>query len=467
MTNTATRAAYQLVKADLEAIVAEAASLRDAGHGSVVTFSPKVFIPLTHLCRDVCHYCTFAKAPRQLSKAFLEPDEVLDIVRAGAGAGCTEALFTLGDRPETRYAAARTALAALGHRSTLSYLVEVARRVHEETGLLPHLNPGVMSRDELAELRPVAASMGLMVETTADRLGARGGPHFGSPDKEPQRRLEVLRLAGEAQIPFTTGLLIGIGETRHERIDTLLAIKAVHERYGHIQEVIIQNFRAKPGTRMAGAPEPSFDELRWTIAAARLLLGPDMNIQAPPNLSDPDALHDLIRAGINDWGGVSPVTADHVNPERRWPSRERLAEATARAGKILVGRLPVYPEFARHADRWLDPNMRRAVVRQSDSNGFARDDRWMAGSGVAIGGRLSFKAEPAARTRDLVHAIETGESLGEAEIHRLLDSRDGDLEYVKEASDRARQASKGDVVTYVVNRNINYTNICAYRCRFC
>jgi FO synthase len=467
VTNAAAREAYQLVEADLEVIVAEAASLCDAGHGSIVTFSPKVFIPLTHLCRDVCHYCTFAKSPRQLPKAFLEPDEVLDIVLAGAEAGCTEALFTLGDRPETRYAAARTALAALGHRSTLSYLVEVARRVHEETGLLPHLNPGVMSRDELAELRPVAASMGLMVETTAERLGARGGPHFGSPDKDPQRRLEVLRLAGEAQIPFTTGLLIGIGETRHERIDTLLAIKAVHERYGHIQEVIIQNFRAKAGTRMAAAAEPSFDELRWTVAAARLLLGPEMNIQAPPNLSDPDVLADLILSGINDWGGVSPVTADHVNPERRWPSRERLAKATSRAGKVLVARLPVYPEFARGADRWVHPNLRRAVLCQSDSNGFARDDPWVAGSNIGIGGRVSFKAKPAAHVKDLVHAIEAGESLGEAQIHRLLDSRDGDLDYVLEASDRARQASKGDVVTYVVNRNINYTNICAYRCRFC
>jgi FO synthase len=284
-----------------------------------------------------------------------------------------------------------------------------------------------MSCDELAALRPVGASMGLMIETTAERLGARGGPHFGSPDKAPRRRLEVLRLAGEAQIPFTTGLLIGIGETRHERIDTLLAIKAVHERYGHIQEVIIQNFRAKSGTRMATAAEPSFDDLRWTVAVARLLLGPGMNIQAPPNLSDPDVLADLISSGINDWGGVSPVTADHVNPERRWPSRDRLAAATARAGKVLVARLPLYPEFARRAEKWVHPDLRRTVLRQSDSNGFARDDRWVAGSNIPIVGRLPFNAAPASGVRDLVHAAEAAERMGDSENQRLLDSRDRDL----------------------------------------
>ena len=467
MLSLATRSPYQLVEANLDSMVADAASLRDDGHGSIITFSPKVFIALTQLCRDVCHYCTFAKAPRQLTAPFLTPGEVLEIARAGADAGCTEALFTLGDRPETRYRAARTALADLGHHSTLSYLGEVAGLAHDEAGLIPHLNPGLMSPDELAALRPVAGSMGLMLETTAERLGGRGGPHFGSPDKHPQHRLEVLRWAGQAQVPFTTGLLIGIGETREERIDTLLAIKKVHEQYGHIQEVIIQNFRAKPGTRMAAAPEPSFDELRWTIAAARLILGPEMNLQAPPNLSDQDSLHELIRAGINDWGGVSPVTADHVNPERRWPSRERLAEATARAGKVLVARLPIYPKFARCADRWVHPKMRPAVLRQSDSNGFARDDRWIAGSNVAISDRMRFNAAPIARVRDLVDAIEAGERPGESEIHHLLNSRSGDLEYVKLAANRSRRASNGDVVTYVVNRNINYTNICTYRCRFC
>ena len=467
MSSLATRSPYELIDANLEELVAAAGRLRDAGHSSVVTYSPKVFIPLTHLCRDVCHYCTFAKAPRELPKPFLNPEQVLQIARDGAAAGCTEALFTMGDRPEARYRSARDALATFGHDSTLSYLAEVARRVHDETGLIPHLNPGLMSRDDLAALRPVAGSMGLMLETTAERLGARGGPHFGSPDKDPQRRLEMLQLAGEAEIPFTTGLLIGIGETRQERIDTLLAIRAVHERYGHIQEVIVQNFRAKRGTKMADAPEPSFDELRWTIAAARLVLGADMNLQVPPNLSDPDKFMDLIRAGINDWGGVSPVTADHVNPERRWPSRERLAAATARAGKVLVARLPIYPEYVLQPDRWLHPNVRRGVVRQSDSNGFARDDRWFAGTDVGICDRFSFNAAPDARTKNLVRAIVEGERPSESDIQRLLDCRGGNLEYVKEASDQARRASNGDTVTYVINRNINYTNICAYRCHFC
>lgn len=468
MTGLQDSAAYDLIEQDAATLMCEAAALRDIGHGNIISFSPKVFIPLTRLCRDVCHYCTFATTPRTLATAYLTPEEVLGIARAGAAAGCTEALFTLGDQPEARYRQAREALDLLGYRSTLSYLGEMARRVRDETGLLPHLNPGLLDSANLAALRPVSASMGIMLESTSERLCQPGGPHFGSPDKAPALRLETLRLAGEAQVPFTTGLLIGIGETRRERIDTLRAIRSLHARYGHIQEVIVQNFRAKPGTKMAQAEEPSLEELCWTIAAARLILGPDMNIQAPPNLSAPDSLRALIGAGINDWGGVSPITPDHVNPECAWPTRDRLAAATAAAGKTLVARLPVYPHFLRSAEHWIDPSMRAAVLAQSDADGFARSDAWMAGGAMPPPQPPSRPARRAITpVAGLVKAIVAGEELGEDQVARLLASRGGDVDLLREAADDLRQRRCGDSVTYVVNRNINYTNICSYRCRFC
>ena len=313
----------ELLARPLDELCAEARALRDEGHGHLVTYSPKVFIPLTKLCRDVCHYCTFAHPPRRGERAYMSIDEVLAVARAGAAAGCREALFTLGDKPELRYRVAREELEALGCETTLDYVARAAEAVLSETGLLPHLNPGVMTREDAARLRPVSASMGLMVETSSDRLSARGGPHFGSPDKVPARRLETLAAAGEERVPFTTGILIGIGESRAERIDALLAIRELAERYGHVQEVIVQNFRAKPGTRMAAADEPPLDELLWTIAVARILLGPHAHLQAPPNLSY-DEFPRLLDAGIDDWGGVSPVTIDHVNPEAPWPELDRL-----------------------------------------------------------------------------------------------------------------------------------------------
>jgi FO synthase len=322
-----------------------------------VSFSKKVFIPLTRLCRDSCHYCTFAQAPRPGEPPYLSPEEVLAIARAGQAAGCKEALFTLGDQPERRYAAARAALVGLGAPSTLAYLEASAGLVLRETGLLPHLNPGVMDEDWVQRLRAVSVSQGLMLETTAQRLSQRGGPHFGSPDKAPSIRLATLEAAGRAHVPFTSGLLIGIGETRSERIETLLAIRAAHERWGHIQEVIVQNFRAKPGTRMASAPEPTLEDHLWTIAVARIVLGPRMNIQAPPNLQ-PEGLARLIKAGINDWGGVSPVTPDHVNPEAPWPHLEALERATEGAGRTLVERLAIYPEILE--ERWL-PELKRGT----------------------------------------------------------------------------------------------------------
>src|SRR6187402_1555228 len=313
-----TAAASELLAAPLEELLAEARRLR---RRPLVTYSPKVFVPLTTLCRDVCGYCTFARPPRRGERAFMTEEEVLGIARAGAAAGCREALFTLGDKPELRYKVAREELRSLGCETTLEYLERCARLVLQETGLLPHLNPGVMTRSELEALRPVSASMGIMLETTAERLGEKGGPHWASPDKVPARRLETIRLAGELSIPFTSGILIGIGETREERLEALEALRDLHARHGHIQEVIVQNFRAKPGTRMASHPEPSLDDLLWTAAVARLVLPEDVHVQCPPNLSYDD-FPLLLDAGIDDWGGVSPVTADYVNPEAPWPEVE-------------------------------------------------------------------------------------------------------------------------------------------------
>lgn len=442
-----------------------AAQLRDTGFGDVITYSPKVFIPLTKLCRDVCHYCTFAHPPVAGERAFLTAEEVLSIARAGADAGCTEALFTLGDKPELRYSVAREELAVLGHETTISYLAEMAGLVLSETGLLPHLNPGVMTADDIALLRPVSVSMGLMLEGIAPGLSARGGPHFGSPDKEPAARLETLRLAGEARVPMTTGILIGIGETRGESIAALEAIHDLHTRYGHIQEIIIQNFRAKPATKMADAPEPGLDDLCWAIAAARNLFGDEMSIQAPPNLSGDD-FSALIDAGINDWGGVSPVTPDHVNPEAPWPAVIRLREGTAAKGKALAARLPVYPHYIFEAG-WLDEAVRPAVMRAMDGEGLARDDFWSPGAAdilptapVSLGG-------DGARVRKLLDRAGDGLRLDETEIEVLLTVRGATYRDVVSAADALRQAVSGDTVSYAVNRNINYTNVCGYRCGFC
>ncbi|MDR2837158.1 MAG: 7,8-didemethyl-8-hydroxy-5-deazariboflavin synthase CofG, partial [Azonexus sp.] len=344
-----------------DALLARAAEIRDRGHGSIVTYSPKVFIPLTQLCRNVCHYCTFAKTPGKETPLYMTPGEILEIARAGARAGCHEALFTLGDKPELRYPAARAALRALGHETTISYLAEMAGLVQRETGLLPHINAGVMSADDLRLLRPLSVSPGLMLEATAPRLGAPGGPHHGSPDKEPAARLAMIAAAGELKIPFTSGILIGLGETRRERIESLLALRDLDDRYGHLQEIIIQNFRRKPGTKMAQAAEPSLEDLCWTIAVARIIFGAEANIQAPPNLS-PGATGELIRAGINDLGGISPVTVDHVNPEAPWPHVRQLERETENAGKSLLPRLPVYPRLlAAKLGEWVAPELQQAV----------------------------------------------------------------------------------------------------------
>ena len=480
---------------DTDALMEAARGVRDRRSGDVVTFSPKIFIPLTELCRDVCRYCTFAKTPGNVRAPYLTVDQAIDIARRGAEAGCTEALFTLGDQPERRYRAAREALARMGFESTIDYLVHAARRVHEETGLLPHVNPGVMTRGELARLREVSVSAGIMLESASRRLCERGGPHYGSPDKDPAVRLATMERAGELAVPFTTGILIGIGETRRERVESLLAIRDLQDRHGHIQEVIVQNFRAKPGTPMATAPEPSLDDHLWTIAVARLVLGPGTSVQAPPNLR-PGALARLVEAGLDDWGGVSPVTPDHVNPEAPWPHLVELERATEVAGRSLAPRLPLHPRFVLDLERWVAPDMRSAVLAASDGQGLGRDSGWHAGEAgqtpalAAANGGSESPREPVGNATaagwtpaffgaDLIHRraspslahvldrVREGAPLDEAQVVRLFEARGGEARAVCEAADRLRRERNGDVVSYVVNRNINYTNVCYFKCRFC
>jgi FO synthase len=448
---------------DTPALMREAARLRDDGHGNIVTYSRKVFIPLTHLCRDACHYCTFSHPPRDNEQLFMTEEQVLTVVRRGEATGCTEVLFTLGDKPELRYSAAQIALNTLGHASTLDYLQSAADLVLKNSTLLPHLNPGVMTADDFVKLRPVAASMGLMLETVSERLSSRGGPHFGSPDKIPAVRLASIRAAGEVAIPFTSGLLIGIGETRRERIESLLALRKVHDEYGHVQEIIIQPFRAKPGTRMANVPDAADNELLWTIAAARLIFGARMNIQTPPNLS-PNLIAQVIDAGINDWGGLSPVTADFVNPEAPWPRVKSLARQMSELGRTLVQRLPIYPPYLRNPERWTDPAVRTAIVRASDSGQFARESSWASGSASKPPAK---RRAPSTTTNSVLAAAQTGVELSESDIVRIFAARGSDFDDVCQAADELRGKQSGDVVGYVVNRNINYTNVCSYRCAFC
>ena len=501
--------AFELVAEPWGSLAGEARRLRELGHGRLVTYSPKVFIPLTKLCRDVCGYCTFARPPRRGEPAYMSEDEVLEVAHAGAAAGCREALFTLGDKPELRYRVARDELAARGCTTTLDYLVRCARLVLEETGLLPHVNPGLLSREDALALRAVSASQGLMLETTADRLAERGGPHWASPDKLPAARLATIEAAGEVGVPFTTGILIGIGETRRERIDALLAVRELDGRFGHVQEVIVQNFRAKPGTRMATAPEPPLEELLWTCAAARLVLGASWNIQAPPNLSYTDFPR-LLDAGINDWGGISPVTVDHVNPEAPWPELQRLGEATHSRVLELAPRLAVYPEYVADPDRWLDAAVTPHVLALADGEGLAREDGWAAGAPAELEsaenppGRQAaalFKGAPsllpAASLQDKNEQVGNGSvpkasslglarpapvsapvaealakvgdevELAEDEIAELFRARGHDFAAVVQAADALRREVCGDAVTYVVTRNINYTNVCYFRCGFC
>ncbi|WP_150303684.1 5-amino-6-(D-ribitylamino)uracil--L-tyrosine 4-hydroxyphenyl transferase CofH [Pseudomonas saliphila] len=454
-------------------LMACAEALTLEGHGRRIGYSRKVFIPLTRLCRNHCGYCIFATSPKKVPSPYLSPEQVLEIARAGARAGCREALFTLGERPELRYPQAREALDAMGYADTFAYVAAMAQLVFEETGLLPHINPGTMTREEMAPLRTVSASLGIMLESTAEHLHQRGAAHWRCPDKLPQARLDTLRHAGELSVAITSGILIGIGETREERIDALLALRELHQQYGHLQEIIVQNLRAKPGTLMADAPEPDIADHAWTIAITRLIFGPGMSIQAPPNLR-PGELGQLIGAGINDWGGISPVTQDHVNPEAAWPELDALAADTARVGRQLVQRLPLIPAYLRDLDRWVDPAMATAIRHAADARGFARTDGWFAGRGDTPEPEalryLSRRAEHVSASIEITRILEracAGDPLNEAEIVQLFQVEGADLQAVIQAADALRRSTAGDTLTYVRNCNINYTNICQYRCGFC
>jgi FO synthase len=457
---------------DTRALADVASVLRDQGFRNTVTYSRKVFIPLTHLCRDVCHYCTFAQVPRKVMAPYMSIEEVLEVARHGASMGCKEALFTLGEKPELRYKAARDALAEMGYESTTDYLFAAAKAVFEETGMLPHLNPGNLEPEELARLKTVSPSMGIMLESASERLCEKGMPHYGSPDKIPAVRLQTLANAGIAAVPFTTGILIGIGETRLERIESLLAIREIHEQYGHVQEIIVQNFRAKADTKMVNAPEPDLNELLWTIAMARLIFGPSMSVQAPPNLS-PGVLPQIVHAGINDWGGVSPVTPDFVNPEAPWPHLDDLARETGSAGKYLTERLTIYPDYATDLDRWAHPDLHVRVLEMIDAEGFPRTDDWCPGDvevtppSEIMNAIVNSPKHISHDVQTILDKAKTGEALAEPDIVRLFQSRGDDFTAVVRCADALRAQTNGNSVSFVVNRNINYTNICYFKCQFC
>ena len=463
--------------ADPEPAMKAASEIRDRAFGPRVTYSRKVFVPLTKLCRDNCGYCTFAHGPRPGENAYLTPEEVLEIAHAGAAAGCKEALFTLGDKPEKRYPEARRELRQMGFANTIEYLAHCCRLVLEETGLLPHANPGVLSGNEVRELRHVSVSQGVMLEQASDRLLGPNLAHWASPDKVPAKRVKTMEEAGRLRVPFTTGILIGIGETVEERVDTLLAIRGVHERHGNVQECIVQNFRAKPGTRMAGWPEPTEDEMLATIALARLLLPPAVTVQAPPNLAGPkgDGAPSYARyvdAGINDWGGVSPVTPDHVNPERPWPHLEELEAATEAKGYLLLERLALHPSYARDAITWVDERLRPGVWAAQDAEGFARTEDWAPGTTEPIPTRVFDEVRglrPSKVRPNLARAFAAAgtRDLREDEIALLFTARGTEMKELCRVADGLRREVNGDEVTYVVNRNINYTNQCYFRCRFC
>lgn len=495
-----------------EELMRRARDVRAATTGTRVTYSPKVFIPLTRLCRDRCGYCTFAQAPSRTQAPFLTPRQVSAIARQGAAAGCHEALLTLGEQPERRYPQARDWLSAHGYGSTIDYLAAICALVVAETGLLPHANAGALSRTELATLRGVSIGQGMMLESLNPDLPA----HRGAPDKAPRARLATLEAAGELAVPFTTGILVGVGESLADRITALQAIADSHRRHGHVQEVIVQNFLPRPGTPLRGAAACPPDQHLQAIALARLILPAEVHVQAPPNLSDDFAR--LLDAGIDDWGGVSPVTADHVNPERPWPHLDALREATEGRGLALAPRLTIYPEFATAPTRWVDVGLRPAVLDRSDAEGLARDDPGAVlpehcreavnvgtGAEVMLAGRRSTawycgtdvtptrlipygtkgsppsSGRPDARTprgevgpvpvkgrvAEVLAGVLAGQELGENEVVAMLTARGPEVRAVAALADQLRVTANGDVVTYVRNRNINYTNVCTFKCTFC
>ena len=484
-------------------LMARAAAVRDASFGTRVTYSPKVFIPLTMLCQDQCGYCTFAQPPARLDSPYLEPNEVLRIAKQGARAGCHEALFTLGERPELRYPAAAEWLAEHGYESTIDYLEAMCELVLKETGLLPHANAGALHPDELAQLRRVSPSQGMMIESLRDDLDC----HRNAPDKVPARRLATLDSAGELKIPFTTGILVGIGENEQDRIEALEAIAASHRRYGHVQEVIVQNFLPKPGTAMWKS-DPCPDDVYFrAIALARLILPNDVHLQAPPNLSDD--FGKLLDTGIDDWGGVSPITADHVNPERPWPELDRLREITEARGFTLAPRLTIYPEYAttvtgigdvynsdEYGTEWVDAEVRFGVLDRSDAEGLGRDDpgaqfpekaefvtegddgadviligdrstQWYSGAPATPPDLISDDRPISGAVAEVIEGVRRGQEAGRSELRTLFSARGPEVAAVARLADDLRKEIVGDEITYVVNRNINYTNVCTFKCRFC
>jgi FO synthase len=480
----------ELLQLAPDALLRRAAGIRDDAHGTRITFSPKVFIPLTMLCRDKCGYCTFAKAPARLEAPYLTPEQVVGIARQGAAVGCHEALFTLGERPEERYPVARDWLAAQGYGSTIDYLVAMCRLVLDETGLLPHANAGALFPEELAQLRTVSASQGMMIETLRDDLAA----HRGAPDKTPARRLGTLESAGRLGIPFTTGILVGIGEDRADRVSALEAIAASHGRHGHVQEVIVQNFVPKAGTAMHRTPACPTDDFVDAIALARCILPPEVHVQAPPNLSDDFGA--LLDAGIDDWGGVSPITADHVNPERPWPALDVLRAVTEARGFELAPRLTIYPSFVAEPSRWLDEGLRFPVMDRSEAAGLARDDpgavfpqkvgeyknvgdgaevvlvgrrstQWYSGADVHPPSILPGTPRATGAVGEVLGGVRMGQEPGVDELVTLFSARGREVAAVAGLADELRAEAVGDTVTWVSNRNINYTNVCTFKCRFC
>ncbi|WP_371828446.1 MULTISPECIES: bifunctional FO biosynthesis protein CofGH [Nocardiaceae] len=507
---------------DLSDLMASASRVRDAGLESAgrpktVSYSRKVFVPITRLCRDKCHYCTFVTVPGKLNAAghgmFMDPDEIIDVARKGAALGCKEALFTLGDRPEERWPEAKAWLDSRGYDSTLDYVRAMSIRVLEETGLLPHLNPGVMSWQELSRLKPVAPSMGMMLETTSRRLfEEKGQAHYGSPDKDPEVRLRTLTDAGRLNIPFTTGILVGIGETLRDRAESIMAIRKVHKSFGHVQEIIVQNFLAKSDTAMRSVPDAGLEEFLATIAVTRMVVGPSMRIQAPPNLVAAEETAALLGAGVDDWGGVSPLTPDHVNPERPWPNLDTLAELSASAGYTLVERTAAQPQYVLAGAPWIDPRISAHVRALADpETGMARenvnptglpwqepDEEWESSGRVDLNTEIDTQGRNTETRSDLANAFGDWESIREQvrdlaglervdrdlvsaltaaekdpaglsdEQYLALATAEGPgMDAVAALADDLRKQVNGDTVTYVVNRNINFTNICYTGCRFC
>ena len=445
-----------------DALIQSSFEKKKAYFKNLLTYSPKVFIPLTFLCRDVCHYCTFAQTPKKVESPYLSIAQVIAIAKEGEAHGCFEALFTLGDKPELRYKAAREWLEENGFKTTNDYLGACAAAVLKETSLIPHLNPGCLTPNEIKKLKPLSGSMGLMVESLSSRLTEKGQPHYGSPDKDPLFRMQTLEEAGKQSVPFTTGILIGIGETRLERLESLHKISELHKKYNHVQEVIVQNFKAKPNTLMTNAVEPSFDELMWTIAMARLILPGDISLQVPPNLNS-EYISQLTLSGINDFGGISPVTKDYVNPEAPWPEIEKLNQIVLKTNQLLKPRATLYPKYFADLETFSTQEIASKLLQITDSQSLIRSDQWK--SGVSNTTPSYPEAILSSNIRSLIKDVETNPSA--MNVQSLLETSENEFQYIVKYADEIKSQIHGSEISFVVNRNINYTNICSFKCNFC